>query len=108
LGKTEIVKKLFKVGFPAHNYSFLNCRIYFKLEDIFEVSLKRLSSKKITCKNIDDFATNLQIICETNEETRYLVRVTVKNIHLLFLLIFFFFNYRYLTTCNYFGFFLKP
>ncbi|GBB86571.1 hypothetical protein RclHR1_00130012 [Rhizophagus clarus] len=73
LGKTEIVKKLFKIGFPALNYSILNCKIYFQPEDIFEVSLKHLTGKKNKCKNIDEFATMLQIICETNEETRYLI-----------------------------------
>ncbi|CAG8515695.1 16414_t:CDS:2 [Rhizophagus irregularis] len=73
LGKTEIVKKLFKIWFPTFNYSILNCKIYFQLEDIFEVSLKHLTGKNNKCKNIDEFATMLQIICETNEETRYLV-----------------------------------
>ncbi|RGB34060.1 origin recognition complex subunit 5 C-terminus-domain-containing protein [Rhizophagus diaphanus] len=73
LGKTEIVKKLFKIWFPTFKYSILNCKIYFQLEDIFEVSLKHLTGKKNKCKNIDEFATMLQIICETNEETRYLI-----------------------------------
>lgn len=78
LGKTEIVKKLFKIWFPTFNYSILNCKIYFQLEDIFEVSLKHLTGKNNKCKNIDEFATMLQIICETNEETRYLVGTAVK------------------------------
>ncbi|RIA88210.1 origin recognition complex subunit 5 C-terminus-domain-containing protein [Glomus cerebriforme] len=73
LGKTEIIKKLFEIGFPKHNYSFLNCKIYFQLDDLFEVSLNLLSGKKHKCKNFDEFATTLQDICETSDETRYLI-----------------------------------
>ncbi|CAG8753845.1 8723_t:CDS:2, partial [Funneliformis caledonium] len=73
LGKTEIVKNLFKRGFPTRHYSFLNCKLYFQLDDIFEVSLKHLSGKKHKCKNFDEYATILQDICETVEETRYLI-----------------------------------
>ncbi|CAI2187764.1 5031_t:CDS:2, partial [Funneliformis geosporum] len=73
LGKTEIVKNLFKRGFPTHHYSFLNCKLYFQLDDIFEVSLKHLSGKKHKCKNVDEYATILQEICETAEETRYMI-----------------------------------
>ncbi|CAG8649462.1 7321_t:CDS:2, partial [Dentiscutata heterogama] len=72
LGKTELIKRLFKLGFTARQYSFLDCRVCYSIEDLFGITLNNLTGKQYSCKNINDFAVELQDICEIDSETRYM------------------------------------
>ncbi|CAG8715827.1 27224_t:CDS:2, partial [Racocetra persica] len=73
LGKTELVRRLFKLGFTSRQYSFLDCRVCYSAEDLFGITLTNLTGKQHSCKNINDFAMELQEICELDSETRYMI-----------------------------------
>ncbi|CAG8495779.1 28_t:CDS:2 [Acaulospora morrowiae] len=73
LGKTELVKRLFTLGFPAELFSFINCQACYTSQQTFEYALKRLAKKRVTCKNINDFTVEVQRLCKDSSETRYLI-----------------------------------
>ncbi|CAG8514931.1 28722_t:CDS:2, partial [Dentiscutata erythropus] len=73
LGKTELIKRLFKLGFTSRQYSFLDCRVCYSIEDLFGITLNNLTGEQLSCKNINDFAMELQEICEIDSETRYMI-----------------------------------
>ncbi|CAG8606120.1 23050_t:CDS:2 [Gigaspora rosea] len=73
LGKTELIKRLFKLGFTSRQFSFLDCRVCYSIEDLFEIILNDLTGEQLSCKSINDFVMNLQEICEIGSETRYMI-----------------------------------
>ncbi|RHZ75894.1 hypothetical protein Glove_208g68 [Diversispora epigaea] len=73
LGKTELIKRLFALGFTTGQSSFVNCRICYTPQQVFEYTLKHLAEKRIICKNINDFTIQIQELCENNSETKYLI-----------------------------------
>ncbi|CAG8697246.1 2694_t:CDS:2, partial [Cetraspora pellucida] len=77
LGKTELVRRLFKLGFTSRQYSFLDCRVCYSAEDLFGITLTHLTGQQLSCKNINDFAMKLQKTCKLDSETRYMTGLNV-------------------------------